>query len=55
MIVFGTRGITHTKDKRVFHCPNCATRQSFASKRVRRFFTLRIVPVLPLNLAGGYI
>ncbi len=55
MIIFGTRGVTYTKDKGAFHCPNCATRQSFATKRVRRFFTLCFVPVLPLNLAGEYI
>lgn len=55
MIIFGTRGITTTPDKGNFHCPSCSNSQRYAFKRVRRFFTLYFIPVIPLDKLGEYI
>jgi tellurite resistance protein len=56
MILFGTRGITYSKAKGSFHCPQCpGESRSFDHKRVRRFFTLYFVPLIPLDLVGEYV
>jgi tellurite resistance protein len=54
MIIFGTRGVTYNKTKGEFHCPRCGPGR-FHHKRVRRFFTLYFIPVLPLDLLGEYV
>jgi tellurite resistance protein/predicted RNA-binding Zn-ribbon protein involved in translation (DUF1610 family) len=55
MIIFGTRGITYSKDKGEFHCPECGTERRYNHKRVRRFFTLYFIPLIPLNLLGEFV
>lgn len=55
MIIFGTRGITYSKDKGDFHCPECGSESRYDHKRVRRFFTLYFIPLIPLNLLGEYV
>ncbi|HUU28978.1 MAG TPA: TerB family tellurite resistance protein [archaeon] len=55
MVIFGTRGITYTSGKGRFHCPECKCDQEYKRKRVRRFFTLFSIPIIPLNLLGEYI
>ena len=55
MIIFGTRGITTTPEKGNFHCPSCSATQNYALKRVRRFFTLYFIPVIPLDKLGEYV
>lgn len=55
MIIFGTRGITTTPEKGGFHCPSCNATQKYGLKRVRRFFTLYFIPLIPLNKLGEYI
>ena len=55
MIIFGTRGVTGTKQKGTFHCPQCGTESDFAKKRVRRFFTLYFIPLIPLDKLGEYV
>lgn len=54
-VIFGTRGVTSTADRGWFHCPQCGGRQAFARKKVRRFFTLFFVPLIPLDRVGGYV
>jgi len=54
MIIFGMRGITTTPDKGEFFCPGCG-KVDFKLKRVRRFFTLYFIPVIPLNKLGEYV
>jgi len=54
LIIFGTRGITYAKEKGNFHCPQCGP-GTFAHKRVRRFFTLYFIPLIPLDLLGEYV
>ena len=55
MIIFGTRGITTTPETGEFFCPTCERRTSYGRKRVRRFFTLYFIPVIPLDMLGEYI
>lgn len=55
MIIFGTRGVTYTKDDGHFYCPSCRATLPYKYKRVRRFFTLYFIPVIPLDLLGEYI
>ncbi len=54
MIIFGTRGVTYNKEKGQFQCPECGPRR-YAHKRVRRFFTLYFIPIVPLDLLGEYV
>ena len=55
MIIFGTRGVTYKAGDGDFHCPNCQVSQPYQQKRVRRFFTLYFIPLIPLDLNGEYI
>jgi len=55
MIIFGTRGITTTPNRGAFHCPSCRTDCDYKQKRVRRFFTLYFIPVIPLDKLGEYV
>ncbi len=53
MIIFGTKGVTYTKQSTTFHCPSCGESPG-KHKRVRTFFTLYFIPLIPLNLQGEY-
>ncbi len=55
MIIWGTRGMTSTAQTGVFHCPRCGPQRSYALQRVRRWFTLYFIPLIPLDVAGEYI
>lgn len=55
MIIFGVRGVTYGAGSGEFHCPHCRSRGPYRRRRVRRFFTLYFIPVLPLGLAGEYV
>lgn len=55
MIIYGTRGVTTTPDTGAFHCPRCGPETAFKQKRVRRFFTLYFIPVIPLGALGEYV
>lgn len=55
MIIFGTRGVTSSAEKGAFNCPRCQGRRNYDRKRVRRFFTLYFIPVIPLDQLGEYI
>ncbi|MHC4401849.1 MAG: tellurite resistance TerB family protein [Planctomycetota bacterium] len=55
MIIFGTRGVTYSGGSGSFFCPSCDGQQPYAHKRVRRFFSLYFIPVIPLDLVGEYI
>ncbi len=55
MIIFGTRGVTYSAGSGDFHCPECRSTLQYSHKRVRRFFTLYFIPLIPLDLHGEYI
>lgn len=54
-VIFGTRGVTMTKETAHFHCPSCNATQQYRHRRVRRFFTLYFIPLIPLDLVGEYV
>lgn len=54
-IIFGTQGITYSKGSGQFHCPQCAGKRQYKIKRVRRFFTLYFIPLIPLDKVGEYV
>ena len=55
MIIFGTRGVTYSKESSQFYCPTCSAQAAYKHKRVRRFFTLYFIPVIPMDLLGEYV
>lgn len=55
MIIFGSRGVTGVKQKGTFFCPNCGEGSRYMQKRVRRFFTLYFIPIIPLDKLGEYV
>ncbi|MBX2802135.1 MAG: TerB family tellurite resistance protein [Myxococcales bacterium] len=55
MLIFGTRGVTYRSQRGVFTCPTCGPGTEYAHKRVRRFFSLYFIPVVPLDLLGEYV
>lgn len=55
MIIFGTRGVKFTITEGNFHCPQCNTNKPFRHRKVRRFFTLYFIPVIPLDSLGEYV
>ncbi len=38
-----------------FHCPQCNGARQYTQRKVRRFFTLYFIPLIPLDLLGEYI
>jgi uncharacterized tellurite resistance protein B-like protein len=55
IVIYGTRGITFTKEKGIFHCPSCQSKQDYRYRAVRRFFTLFFIPLIPLDKVGEYV
>lgn len=55
LIIFGTRGVTSSVATGQFNCPGCAAKRAFVHKRVRRFFTLYFIPIIPLDVVGEYV
>ena len=55
MIIFGTRGVTSTFEEGSFHCPQCDESQNYRHRKVRKFFTLYFIPLIPLGSAGEYV
>ena len=55
MIIFGTRGVTTTPETGEFFCPGCNMQHKFRRRRVRRFFTLYFIPIIPMDKLGEYI
>jgi tellurite resistance protein len=54
IIIYGTRGMTSTGGMGKFHCPGCGE-SAYRHQKVRRWFTLFFIPLIPLDLAGEYI
>ena len=55
MIIFGTRGVKSTVKEGEFLCPQCATSQRYRHRKVRKFFTLYFIPLIPLGDQGEYV
>ena len=55
VIIYGTRGVTTTADSGSFNCPQCGGQSTYRHRRVRRFFTLYFIPLIPLDKLGEYV
>lgn len=55
LIIFGTRGVTYGSESGQFYCPDCDGEKTYRHRRVRRFFTLYFIPLIPLDLLGEYV
>lgn len=47
--------MTTTARSGVFHCPQCCGQSGYRHRRVRRFFTLYFIPLIPLDKLGEYV
>jgi len=54
-IIFGTKGVTSRIQEGQFHCPNCNSSQPYRHNKVRRFFTLYFIPLIPLGTIGEHV
>jgi hypothetical protein len=55
MIIFGTRGVTSTSTHGRFYCPQCNAERGYESKKLRRFFTLYFIPLIPMDVVQEWI
>jgi uncharacterized tellurite resistance protein B-like protein len=55
VIIFGTRGIRMKKGEGTFFCPRCQGSRQYTLRRIRRFFTLYFIPVIPLDAIGDFV
>ena len=55
MIIFGIRGKRSLHQKGVFYCPSCQTEKDYKWHKVRKWFTLYFIPVIPLGIEGEYV
>src|SRR5215510_3354248 len=55
MVIYGTRSVSSTAARGSFHCPRCAAPSPYRHQRVRRYFTLYFVPLIPMKRLGEYI
>ncbi len=55
LIIFGTRGVTYGSEGGNFYCPDCDSEKAYLHRKVRRFFTLYFIPLIPLDLLGEYV
>ncbi len=55
MLIFGTRGVTTTRSRGDFHCPQCGDTRNYLQKGVRKFVTLYFIPLFPMKTMGEYV
>lgn len=52
LLLFGTRIVGFVKGKGFFFCSNCRAERAYKLKHYRRYFTLFLLPVIPLEDYG---
>jgi hypothetical protein len=55
MIIWGWRSLTGVLANGEFYCPQCAARRPYRHEKVRRWFTLYFIPVIPMDNLGEQI
>lgn len=55
LIIFGTRGRSHTIGSGQFYCPREGGDRRYEHKEARRWFTLFFIPLIPLDRLGDYV
>nr|HEX4313201.1 zinc ribbon domain-containing protein [Kofleriaceae bacterium] len=55
LIIFGRRTMQHTAGHGAFDCPRCGPGRQYVHKKVKRWFTLYFIPVIPLGTVGEFV
>ena len=55
LVIFGTRGRSHTVGTGQFYCPREGGDRNYEHKEARRWFTLFFIPLIPLDRLGDYV
>jgi hypothetical protein len=55
MIIWGWRTITHSAATGEFYCPECTAKQPYTHQKIRRWFTLYFIPIIPLSVVGEQV
>src|SRR6266849_409710 len=55
MIIFGSRGIRMKGGSGTFFCPRCQGSRQYTQRKMRRFFTLYFIPIIPLDVMSEYV
>lgn len=55
LIIFGRRTMNHVAGHGNFDCPRCGAGRQYTHKKVKRWFTLYFIPIIPLGTAGEYV
>lgn len=55
MSIFGTRNVKSTRSRGQFHCPQCDADKDYEHKRVTKYFTLYVLPIIPLSRLAEYV
>ncbi|MCA9619183.1 MAG: zinc-ribbon domain-containing protein, partial [Myxococcales bacterium] len=55
LIIYGTRAVEGTKGEGTFWCPDCRGQAPYVHKRLRRFFTLYFIPLIPLGTIEEWV
>ena len=55
LIIFGTKGVTRTVGTGDFVCPACGRQAPYEHMRLRRYFTLYWIPLIPLDTVAEYV
>jgi hypothetical protein len=55
IIIWGSRGVTSTKERGEFYCPQCDALEEYALKQIRPFFTLFFIPIFPIGGGERYV
>lgn len=54
-VIFGLRHLHRLLGSGTFYCPKCCSSQQYWHKRVRHFFALYFIPLIPLGTVGEYV
>jgi hypothetical protein len=55
VIIWGWRARTHSLATGEFYCPHCSAKQAYDHQKLRRWFTLYFIPLIPLEALGEHI
>ncbi len=55
MIIYGTKGMRSKDGAGDFYCPQCSRPSEYDEYKVRRWFTLYFIPLIPMNIAARYL
>jgi hypothetical protein len=55
LLIFGVRVRWKTLAEGMFHCPNCGVDRSFLRRSARRWFTLFVIPIVPMKVLGEFV